>query len=173
VDVHDPFTVEGWVRWNKEAGSAQETICGTWSGTCGWRLMVDSTGESPTFRIQAKGGNVMTKLIDTAFATEAAAALDTGWHHLALTYDPARAYGRGVWSLYVDGQAAGEAENWWAPSGLFLADWTHNFRLGSVTGNAGAVSLVGGFDLWRVSTGVRAPNEFLYAPPSGTVILFR
>ena len=173
VDVHDPFTVEGWVRWNKEAGSAQETICGTWSGTCGWRLMVDSTGESPTFRIQAKGGNVMTKLIDTAFATEAAAALDTGWHHLALTYDPARAYGRGVWSLYVDGQAAGEAENWWAPSGLFLADWTHNFRLGSVTGNAGETSLIGGFDLWRVSTGVRVPNEFLYAPPSGTVILFR
>ena len=173
MDVRDPFTAEGWVRWDKESGSVQETICGTWDGTCGWRLMIDSTGATPAFRIQAKGGGVMTKLIDTAFASETAAALDTGWHHLALTYDPARAYGRGVWSLYVDGQAAGEAENWWAPSGLFLADWTHNFRLGSVIGNTGVVSLIGGYDLWRISTGVRIPNEFLYAPPRGTNIIVR
>ena len=151
----------------------KETICGTWDGTEGWRLMIDSTGASPAFRIEAKGGRVMTKMIDTAFASEAAAALDTGWHHLALTFDPVRAYGRGVWSLYMDGKFAGEAENWWAPSGVYLSDWSRDFRLGAATGNAGVVSMIGGYDLWRLSTGVLSPTEFLFAPPSGTIILFQ
>ena len=174
VDVHAPFTAEGWIRWNKEAGNVKETICGTWNGAEGWRLMIDSTGASPAFRIEAKGGRVMTKMIDTAFASEAASALDTGWHHLALTFDPVRAYGRGVWSLYVDGKFAGEAENWWAPSAVYLSDWaSRSFRLGAATGNAGVVSMVGGYDLWRISTGVLSTKEFLFAPPSGTVIFFK
>ena len=174
VDVHAPFTAEGWIRWNKEAGTVKETICGTWNGAEGWRLMIDSTGASPAFRIEAKGGRVMTKMIDTAFASEAASALDTGWHHLALTFDPVRAYGRGVWSLYVDGKFAGEAENWWAPSAVYLSDWaSRSFRLGAATGNAGVVSMVGGYDLWRISTGVLSSKEFLFAPPSGTVIFFK
>lgn len=173
VDVHAPFTAEGWIRWNKEAGNVKETICGTWNGTEGWRLMIDSTGASPAFRIEAKGGRVMTTMIDTAFASEAAAALDTGWHHLALTFDPVRAYGRGIWSLYVDGKFAGEAENWWAPSGVYLSDWSRDFRLGAATGNAGVVSMIGGYDLWRISTGVLSSKEFLFAPPSGTIILFQ
>ena len=174
VDVHAPFTAEGWIRWNKEAGNVKETICGTWNGTEGWRLMIDSTGASPAFRIEAKGGRVMTKMIDTAFASEAAAALDTGWHHLALTFDPVRAYGRGVWSLYVDGKFAGEAENWWAPSAVYLSDWaSRSFRLGAATGNAGVVSMIGGYDLWRISTGVLSTKEFLFALPSGTVIFFK
>ena len=174
VDVHAPFTAEGWIRWNKEAGNVKETICGTWNGAEGWRLMIDSTGASPAFRIEAKGGRVMTKMIDTAFASEAVAALDMGWHHLALTFDPVRAYGRGVWSLYVDGKFAGEAENWWAPSAVYLSDWaSRSFRLGAATGNAGVVSMVGGYDLWRISTGVLSTKEFLFAPPSGTVIFFK
>ena len=174
VDVHAPFTAEGWIRWNKEAGNVKETICGTWNGAEGWRLMIDSTGASPAFRIEAKGGRVMTKMIDTAFASEAVAALDMGWHHLALTFDPVRAYGRGVWSLYVDGKFAGEAANWWAPSAVYLSDWaSRSFRLGAATGNAGVVSMVGGYDLWRISTGVLSTKEFLFAPPSGTVIFFK
>ncbi|MBQ7188443.1 MAG: hypothetical protein IJR99_03415 [Kiritimatiellae bacterium] len=173
VDVRVPFTAEGWIRWNQEAGNVQETICGTWNGSCGWRLMIDSTGGFPVFRIQAKGGGVTTKMIDNAFASEAAASLDTGWHHLALTYDPARAYGRGVWSLYVDGKAVGETENWWVPSAVSLADWTHEFRLGAASGNSGVVSLIGGFDMWRLSAGMLAPGEFLYAPPRGAILFIR
>ena len=174
VDVHAPFTAEGWIRWNKEAGNVKETICGTWNGAEGWRLMIDSTGASPAFRIEAKGGRVMTKMIYTAFASEAVAALDMGWHHLALTFDPVRAYGRGVWSLYVDGKFAGEAENWWAPSAVYLSDWaSRSFRLGAATGNAGVVSMIGGYDLWRISTGVLSAKEFLFAPPSRTVIFFK
>ena len=85
-----------------------------------------------------------------------------------------RAYGRGVWSLYVDGKFAGEAENWWAPSAVYLFDWSSRaFRLGAATGNAGVVSMIGGYDLWRISTGVLSPTEFLFAPPSGTIILFQ
>ena len=37
----------------------------------------------------------------------------------------------------------------------------------------GVVSLIGGYDPWRISAGVRMPNEFLYVPPSGTIIIFR
>ena len=73
----------------------------------------------------------------------------------------------------MDGKFAGEAENWWTPSGVYLSDWSRAFRLGSASGSAGVVSMIGGYDLWRISTGVLSAKEFLFAPPSGTVIFFK
>ena len=68
----------------------------------------------------------------------------------------------------------GYAEQVWAPSAVYLSDWaSRSFRLGAATGNAGVVSMIGGYDLWRISTGVLSTKEFLFAPPSGTVIFFK
>lgn len=171
ADLQEPFTVEGWLRRDQSAAGCLETVCGTWDGSCGWRLVIDAAGETPAFRIQAKGGGFMTKLIDAPFAPEAVSALDGAWHHVALSYDPT--VGRGLWSLYVDGRAAGQAGNWWDPSGARLSGYAHAFRVGSVDGGADAVSMVGGFDCWRISSGVLAPSDFLYAHPAGFTLIFR
>ena len=84
------------------------------------------------------------------------------WVHLALVYDNGR--GRGVWSLYLDRVLVGSLENSWMPPGN-INGHLPDFQLGG--------TVTGVFDMWRVSRGVLAAEEFLANPPSGLSIIFR
>ena len=94
-----------------------------------------------------------------------ASSLEGEWHHLALRYDSA--VGDGVWSLLVDGEAAGSVTNTWRPSSILDRA---ELRLGAFDGDT---SFAGGYDMWRISRGVRSADDILWMPPKGTLMIFR
>ena len=106
----------------------------------------------------------MSMLADGVLMADAS-LLEEGWHHLALRYD--MTVGDGVWSLLVDGVVAGSVTNAWRPSSIFdrVA-----FRLGASDGDA---SLAGGYDMWRISRGVRTEDDILWRTPGGMTVIFR
>ena len=165
VDLDDSFTAEGWIRWARSQGAVAEVVCGTYAdGKGGWKLVLDSTGATPTLRLRADGEFPVSALADGVLMADAS-SLEGTWHHLALRYDTT--VGDGVWSLLVDGEAAGSVTNAWRPSS-FLA--RAEFRLGAFGGDT---SFVGGYDMWRISRGVRSVDDILWMPPKGTLMIFR
>ena len=160
VDLDDSFAVEGWIRWTRSQGTVAEVICGTYAdGKGGWKLVLDSTGATPTIRLHAEGMFPVSMLADGVLLADAS-SLEGEWRHLALRYD--RSAGDGAWSLLVDGEAAGSVTNAWRPSGIFDRA---EFRLGAFDGDT---SFVGGYDMWRISRGVRGADDILWMPPKGT-----
>ena len=165
MDLDDSFTAEGWIRWARSQGAVAEVVCGTYAdGKGGWKLVLDSTGATPTLRLRADGEFPVSALADGVLMADAS-SLEGTWHHLALRYDTT--VGDGVWSLLVDGEAAGSVTNAWRPSS-FLA--RAEFRLGAFGGDT---SFVGGYDMWRISRGVRSVDDILWMPPKGTLMIFR
>ena len=165
ADIDGSFTAEGWIRWERSQGAAVEMVCGTYAdGKGGWKLVLDSTGATPTMRIHAEVAGPVGVLADGVLMADAS-SLEGAWHHLALRYDSAA--GDGVWSLLVDGEATGSVTNAWRPSGIFDRA---EFRLGAFSGDT---SFVGGYDMWRISRGVRDVDDILWMPPKGTLMIFR
>ena len=161
------WTVEGWVKWNGATG-ANQTIVGNWNGTDlgGWRLSLDAGSSPAKFRLVFKARRPGTVVADGEFAADASALAD-GWHHLALSYDPA-AY-RGVWSLAIDGVAVGTVPNAYAPAADSWGD--DGLRLGAdANGDAAFNGLV---DMWRISSGVLTVEETLWQEALGLLMLFR
>ena len=165
VDLDDSFTAEGWINWARSQGAVAEVVCGTYaSGKGGWKLVLDSTGATPTLRLRADGEFPVSALADGVLMADAL-SLEGTWHHLALRYDAA--VGNGTWSLLVDGVAAGSVTNAWRPSSIFDRA---EFRLGAFDGDT---SFVGGYDMWRISRGIRTVDDILWVIPSGTTVIFR
>ena len=166
-----PFTVEGWYKWANAAGEVCETLVGNYNTSAigGWRLMIDSTESPVRFRLLGRAKYPGTVYVDGEFAADAA-AFDGEWHHLALSHDPI-AKPTGVWTLMIDGVAAGSVTNIWRPQRAGLGDDV--IRLGAASGEKGAVSFVGGLDMWRVSRGVLDAQALLYRRPPGSVLLLR
>ena len=165
VELDDSFTAEGWIRWTRSQGAAAEVVCGTYaSGKGGWKLVLDSTGTTPTLCLCAEGEFPVSMLADGVLMNDAS-SLEGGWHHLALRYDAAS--GDGVWSLLVDGVAAGSVTNAWRPACILDRA---EFRLGAFGGDT---SFAGGYDMWRISRGVRGADDILWMPPKSTLMIFR
>jgi hypothetical protein len=72
-----------------------------------------------------------------------------------------------VWSLLVDGVAAGSVTNAWRPSSILDRV---EFRLGAFGGDT---SFAGGYDMWRISRGVRGEDDILWMMPGGTTVFLR
>ena len=165
VDLDDSFTVEGWINWARSQGAVAEVVCGTYaSGKGGWKLVLDSTGATPTLRLRVDGEFPVSALANGVLMADAS-SLEGSWHHLALRYDAAA--DDGAWSLLVDGVAAGSVTNAWRPSSIFDRA---EFRLGAFDGDA---SFAGGYDMWRISRGIRTVDDILWVIPSGTTVIFR
>ena len=165
VDLDDSFTAEGWINWARSQGAVAEVVCGTYaSGKGGWKLVLDSTGAAPTLRLRADGEFPVSALANGVLMADAS-SLEGSWHHLALRYDAAA--DDGAWSLLVDGVAAGSVTNAWRPSSIFDRA---EFRLGAFDGDT---SFVGGYDMWRISRGIRTVDDILWVIPSGTTVIFR
>ena len=165
VDLDDSFTAEGWINWARSQGAVAEVVCGTYaSGKGGWKLVLDSTGATPTLRLRVDGEFPVSALANGVLMADAS-SLEGSWHHLALRYDAAA--DDGAWSLLVDGVAAGSVTNAWRPSSIFDRA---EFRLGAFDGDT---SFVGGYDMWRISRGIRTVDDILWVIPSGTTVIFR
>ncbi len=159
------FTVEGWLKW-ANASVADETVfevgrAGTAAG--GVRLFIDRSGTTPRIRLLARGRWPNTPYADGTLL-EDATALAGVWTHLALVRDLAE------WRLYVDGSLAGSLADLRAPTPAMEFFSSGDLALGSAEGEG---AFTGSFDLWRLSSGVREPGDFLYAPPRGTVFILR
>lgn len=167
-DLTRPFTVEGYIKWTNAAVHERETVCGTYRNEHGWKLILDNTGATPTFRIYGCGRLPTSTFVDASFGNDAGRFAGE-WRHMALCYDPT---GAGVWRLYVNGTLAGTVENDWNPSDICIHQ--DMFMLGADASDLDA-SFVGGFDLWRISTGLRDTDDLLYpgVPVPGMTIIFR
>ena len=167
-DLTRPFTVEGYVKWTNAAVQERETVCGTYRNEHGWKLILDNTGTTPTFRIYGCGRLPTSTFVDASFGNDASRFAGE-WRHVALCYEPT---GPGVWRLYVNGTLAGTVENDWNPSGVCIHQ--DMFMLGADASDPDA-SFVGGFDLWRISTGLRGTDDLLYPGVSvpGMTVIFR
>ena len=162
------FTVEGWLKWSPSEGTADEDliIVGdalTYNG--GLRIFFDKTGETPKLRVFARGAWPCTPYVDGAFDADWARLVGT-WTHLAIAYDAND--GEGSWTLYVEGKQAGnKVKNFYRPTPV---DYSRGgeFQIGST-----AHPLSAAVDMWRVSTVVCSPIDFLYAPPRSMTINFR
>lgn len=159
------FTVEGWVKW-ENARAADETVFQVGrpgSSTGGIRLFIDKSGATPKLRLRACGRWPNTPYADGVLLDDAM-GLAGVWTHLALVHDLM------AWRLYVDGRLGGTLVNLRAPAPD--ADY---FSLGDLTLGSSVEdeTFIGAFDLWRLSLGVREPDDFLYSPPRGTVFILR
>ncbi|MBR4652222.1 MAG: hypothetical protein IKO72_02570 [Kiritimatiellae bacterium] len=166
-----PFTVEGWYKWANAAGAVRETLVGNHDTATlgGWRLMIDSTESPARFRLLGRLKYPGTVYVDGMFDA-GAAAFDGEWHHLALSHDPS-AKPTGVWTLMIDGVAAGSVTNIWRPQRAGLGDDV--IRLGAASGEKGTVSFIGELDMWRISRGVLDAQSLLYRRPPGSVFIVR
>lgn len=159
------FTVEGWIKWDN-ARTADETIFQVGrpdSPTGGIRLFIDKSEATPNVRLWACGRWPNTPYADGVLLDDVT-GLAGVWTHLALVHDLT------TWRLYVDGRLCGTLANLRAPAPDEDYFSTGDLTLGSSVEDE---TFVGAFDLWRLSSGVREPDDFLYTPPRGTVFILR
>jgi len=190
LELDGPFTAEGWLRWYGSAARDVQTLAGTRFDTetglllppvgtanrvlfgvpAGWLLTLEKRGADVAFHIACDTAVTnaftgSTAVIDADLAVLPAAQLANRWRHIALSY-ASDVDDRGQWTLYLDGLEAGSATHAAAP---FVNHESHRFLLGGRAG--GTNSLDGLLDCWRVSSGLRNPNELLYfGVQRGTVI---
>ena len=163
-----PFTVEGWLNWTPAEGTADEDLVSVGdalSANGGLRIYFDKTGASPKLRVFARGAWPCTPYVDGTFDADLTPYLGT-WAHVAIAYDSND--GNGSWTLYVEGKQVGsKVKNFYRPTPI---DYSRggDFHIGSTTHPLSAA-----VDMWRVSMVAYAPEDLLYAPPSGAVIIFR
>ena len=162
-----PFTVEGWLKWTPAEGTADEdlvTVGDALSANGGLRIYFDKTGSSPKLRVFARGAWPCTPYVDGAFDADLTPLMGT-WAHVAIAYDANN--GEGAWMLYVEGKPVGTVKNFYRPTSV---DYSRggDFTLGSTVHPLSAA-----VDMWRVSMVAYTPEDFLYAPPGGAIIIFR
>ena len=161
LDLDTAWTVEGWIRPDADGGTEVRTIMGTYveeMGPYGWKLMMQPGTVGPAFSLRAQPAGC-TPMAEGAFvraADSTAVWVDGGWNHLALEFDPNE--GRGTWTLYLNGQAYGSIENSWR--NLTLKAKGTFFQFGTYQDDV-TPSFFGGYDMWRVSTGLLTPEEML------------
>lgn len=181
VELDKPFTVEGWMNWDGGAARDVQALAGTRFDTetglllppvgtanrvrfgipAGWLLTLETRGADAAFHIacDTAATNVFTGsdvVIDADLAVLPAAQLAGQWRHVALAYDP-DVNDRGRWTLYLDGRENGSAVN---PAAPFVNPESPRFLLGGRAG--GTDSFDGLLDCWRVSGGLRTPEDLLY-----------
>ena len=162
-----PFTVEGWLKWTPAAGTADEDLISVGdalTGNGGLRIFFDKTGETPKLRVFARGAWPCTPYVDGAFDADLTSLVGT-WAHVAIAYDISD--GEGTWTLYIEGKQVGQVKNFYHPTPV---DYS---RGGDFTIGSASLPLSAAVDMWRVSTVAYAPEDLLYAPPSGAIIIFR
>ena len=73
----------------------------------------------------------------------------------------------GSWTLYVEGKQVGQVKNFYRQTSI---DYSRggDFTLGSTVRPLSAA-----VDMWRVSTVAYAPEDLLFAPLGGTIMIFR
>jgi hypothetical protein len=163
-----PFTVEGWLNWTPAEGTADEDLVSVGdaqSGNGGLRIYFDKTGASPKLRVFARGAWPCTPYVDGTFDADLTPYLGT-WAHMAIAYDSND--GEGSWTLYVEGKRVGnKVKNFYRPTPI---DYNRggDFRIGSTTHPLSAA-----VDMWRVSTVAYTPDDLLFAPPAGMIMIFR
>ena len=162
-----PFTVEGWLKWTPAEGTADEdliTVGDALSANGGLRIFFDKTGSSPKLRVFARGAWPCTPYVDGAFDADLTTLIGT-WAHMAIAYDLND--GEGSWTLYVEGKQGGTVKNFYRPTSV---DYSRGgeFTLGSTVRPLSAA-----VDMWRVSTVAYAPEDLLFAPLGGTIMIFR
>ena len=162
-----PFTGEGWLKWTPAEGTADEdlvTVGDALSGNGGLRIFFDKTGASPKLRVFARGAWPCTPYVDGAFDADLTPLMGT-WAHVAIAYDSND--GEGSWTLYVEGKQVGTVKNFYRPTSV---DYSRggDFTLGSTVHPLSAA-----VDMWRVSTVAYAPEDLLFAPLGGTIMIFR
>ena len=162
-----PFTVEGWLKWTPSEETADEdlvTVGDALSANGGLRIYFDKTGATPKLRVFARGAWPCTPYVDGAFDADLTPLIGT-WAHVAIAYDAND--GEGSWTLYVEGKLVGTVKNFYRPTPV---DYSRggDFTLGSTVHPLSAA-----VDMWRVSMVAYAPEDFLYAPPGGAIIIFR
>ena len=173
LDLDTAWTVEGWIRPDADGGTEVRTIMGTYveeMGPYGWKLMMQPGTVGPAFSLRAQpaGCTPMAEGTFVRAANSPAAWVDGGWNHLALEFDPNE--GRGTWTLYLNGQAYGSIENSWR--NLTLKAKGTFFQFGTYQDDA-TPSFFGGYDMWRVSTGLLTPEEMLYRDQLGLMLFLR
>lgn len=166
------FTVEGWLRMREVAETAgEEVIAGNFDPTAriGWKLSVVRVDGECRFRVFARGAAGLSPQVDATFD----GPVPTDWKHIALAYDVEAPTGR--WSLYVDRTKIGEAEGYYHPGEVGFGQTA--FALGLKGTRQGLRALSGDYDVWRVSSGVRAIDAFLpdglNSSGRGTLLLLR
>lgn len=173
LDLNTSWTIEGWIKPTEEFGTVPCRVAGTMSAgyaTAGWVLTAAQGVDGPVFGLRAQATNC-TPFVEGVFvnATAARTPWQAGnWNHLALSFDPS--VGRGQWTLCVNGKLYGTLENTWR--NLMFTAQESTFRLGSAD-EAVQPSFVGGYDMWRVSSGVLAEEDLLYRAPLGMMVIFR
>ena len=162
-----PFTVEGWLNWTPAEGTADEDLVSVGdaqSGNGGLRIYFDKTGASPKLRVFARGAWPCTPYVDGTFDADLTPYLGT-WAHVAIAYDSND--GEGSWTLYMEGKQVGnKVKNFYRPTPI---DYSRggDFRIGSTTHPLSAA-----VDMWRVSTVAYTPDDLLFAPLGGTIMIF-
>jgi len=147
-----PFTVEGWICPAAAPAADLWYLCGARDIGSGWMLTLRRDGDRIGCHLYMHNYNV-SGFFPGGWITE-----NSGWHHLALVYDPGRG-AFGTWELFLDGASAGILANTQSPNTHAVAA----FYLGGRPFSA-ANTFHGLFDYWRVSSGARPPSAFLRTP---------
>jgi hypothetical protein len=155
MELHNPFTVEGWLKRADTSGEAVQVIAGTRFDTeCGWLLTLEDSGENAVLRLTVKDQH-LEPLLDTTF--DCTGALEnTEWHHLALVYRPWEE-DCGTWQLYVDGALKGSTRFARYPE---YPHSSHRFLLGGRPEETSSFN--GLLDCWRITEGALEPDDFMY-----------
>lgn len=161
LETTSAFTVEGWAK-PAAALDAAEFLCGTWDGAKGWSVSL-APGTDGAASIVLTAANALNAYADATLADAIPAGLLAGWFHFAVTYDPS--VGKGTWTFFADGQELGSLENTLQPA--FGTYGAADFTLGGDSG------FWAGFDLWRVSQGVRSVETMLWREAPGFLLMLR
>lgn len=165
LSLRRPFTLEGWLRWDEATGEQDLVSVGAEGDAVGVRLTLDATDGAPRLRVKARGAWPCTPFVDAAFEADRTPCIGE-WTHLAVVYDPGD--GAGSWTLFVNGVPQGaKVRNFYAPTALDYVP-CGDLRIGSTHR-----PLLGAVDLWRLTEGVLAAEDLLWAKLPGLVILVR
>lgn len=153
----DAFTVEGWTRI-AEPVTGERKWFGTRSDGTGWELSL-LPGAAGMLSARLVAGNSIDTLVDCVFEDVISVATAEDWFNVALAYDPAE--GNGKWNLLIEGKSVGEVEN-------ILKPQYGNYSAADFSLGAGF-----GYDVWRVSRGVRSVESLLWRRQYGYIVILR
>ncbi len=167
LSLREPFTVEGWVKWNPSDATQEADLvsAGDVDADGGVRLFLDRSGAVPCLRIKGTGVWPCTPFLDATFDADLS-MLPGEWAHIAVAYDSTD--GMGSWTLFVDGRQLGKkVYNFYKPTAF------DHFRSGTFRIGSTSHPLEGSVDMWRLPCGTLTAENLLYATPKGVVIFIR
>ena len=156
-----PFTLEGWVKMTDlQAAKTVLVETETAGSGAGVSLWVDAADGTPKLGLKMRDAWPATPLAEGLFDADLTPYAGV-WTHFAVTYDPFDDVG--TWKLYANGKPIASLRNFYRPNGG-EAVRCGDFRLGSE-----GLSV----DMWRLSSGVLEPSDFLYADLRGLFMVVR